>query len=161
MTFLPKSPTGQQEMVGMITKMADLDSETFDYSSSEAVDRFVQCATQALPFFSKSSKSTAFLEFLVMKVLPHYYELPELAGQDVQDQLCKLAAELAVNTDKLTQPANAASNVYDRLIDYMPLPPASEDGAMTDAPNLEFTKVGSLEQIYIRLAGKYSLILTD
>ena len=47
-------------------------------------------------------------------MLPHYYELPELAGQDVKDQLCKLAAELAVNTDKLTDPATAASNVYDR-----------------------------------------------
>ena len=68
MTFLPKSPTGQQEMVSMITKMADLDNEIFDYTSSEAVDRFIQCASQALPFFSKSSKSTAFLEFLVMKV---------------------------------------------------------------------------------------------
>ena len=49
-----------------------------------------------------------------LKVLPHYYELPDLAGQDVKDQLCKLAAELAVNTDKLTDPATAASNVYDR-----------------------------------------------
>ena len=29
-----------------------------------------------------------------------------------------------------------------RLIDYMPLPPATEDGAMTEVPNLEFTKVG-------------------
>ena len=68
MTFLPKSLAGQQEMVSMITKMADLDNEIFDYTSSEAVDRFIQCATQALPFFSKSSKSTSFLQFLVMKV---------------------------------------------------------------------------------------------
>ena len=51
---------------------------------------------------------------LVDQVLPHYYELPELAGQDVKDQLCKLAAELAVNTDKVPDPATAASNVYDR-----------------------------------------------
>ena len=44
----------------------------------------------------------------------------------VQDQVCKLAAELAVFMDKLSDPATAASNVFDRLIDYMPLAPASE-----------------------------------
>ena len=49
MTFLPKSTTGQNELVSMIIKMADLDQESeveFDYSSSEAVDRLIQCANQ-------------------------------------------------------------------------------------------------------------------
>ena len=49
MTFLPKSTTGQAELVNMITKMADLDQESevdFDYSSTEAVDRLIQCANQ-------------------------------------------------------------------------------------------------------------------
>ena len=34
-----------------------------------------------------------------------------------------------------------ASNVFDKLIDYMPLPPASEDGSLTEVPSIEFTKV--------------------
>ena len=59
----------------------------------------------------------------------------------VQDQVCKLAAELAVFMDKLSDPATAASNVFDRLIDYMPLAPASEDGSLTEVPSIEFTKV--------------------
>ena len=50
MTFLPKSTTGQAELVNMITKMADLDQESetvdFDYSSTETVDRLIQCANQ-------------------------------------------------------------------------------------------------------------------
>ena len=49
MTFLPKSTTGQNELVSMITKMADLDQESeveFDYTSTEAVDRLIQCANQ-------------------------------------------------------------------------------------------------------------------
>lgn len=149
MTFLPKSTTGQNELVSMITKMADLDRESeveFDYSSTEAVDRLIQCANQALPYFSASVKSTRFMEQIVMKVLPHYYLLPELTGQEVsvQDQVCKLAAELAVFMDKLGDPATAASNVFDRLIDYMPLPPASEDGSLTEVPSIEFTKVECL-----------------
>ena len=146
MTFLPKSPTGQNELVSMITKMADLDQETeaeFDYTSTEAVDRLIQCANQALPYFSATVKSTKFMEQIVMKLLPNYYLLPELAGQEVsvQDQVCKLAAELAVFMDKLADPVTAASNVFDRLIDYMPLPPASEDGSLTEVPSIEFTKV--------------------
>ena len=69
--------------------------------------------SQALPYFSATVKSTRFMEQIVMKVLPHYYLLPELTGQEVsvQDQVCKLAAELAVFMDKLCDPATAASNV--------------------------------------------------
>jgi len=149
MTFLPKSTTGKAELVTMISKMADLGEDyeaEFDYTSTEALDRLIQCANQALPYFSTAVKSTKFMEQIVMKVLPHYYELPELSGQDVsvQDQVCKLAAELALFMDKLSDPATAASNVFDRLIDYMPLPPVTEDGSMTEIPSIEFTKVECL-----------------
>lgn len=149
MTFLPKSTTGKAELVTMISKMADLGEDyeaEFDYTSTEALDRLIQCANQALPYFSTAVKSTKFMEQIVMKVLPHYYELPELSGQDVsvQDQVCKLAAELALFMDKLSDPATAASNVFDRLIDYMPLPPVTEDGSMTEVPSIEFTKVECL-----------------
>ena len=93
---------GQMEIVNMIKKMADLESdEEFDFTSTEALDRLLQCATHALPYFSKNNKSTLFLDFIVMKVLPHYYELPDMSGVDVKDQLCKLAAELAVNVDTI------------------------------------------------------------
>ena len=51
-----------------------------------------------------------------------------------------MAAELAVNTTELPDASTAASNW---LIDYMPLPPVTEDGALAEVPNLEFTKVSS------------------
>ena len=68
--------------------------------------------------------------------------LLDIFQASVQDQVCKLAAELAVFMDKLSDPSAAASNVFDRLIDYMPLPPATEDGSLTEVPSIEFTKVG-------------------
>ena len=40
----------------------------------------------------------------------------------------------------------AAKNVFDRLIDYMPLPPATEDGSLVEVPNLEFTKVELIQK---------------
>ena len=53
MTFLPKTVVGQQEIVKMITKMADLQAD-FDFSSSEALDRLLQCASEAAPYFSST-----------------------------------------------------------------------------------------------------------
>jgi len=145
LTFLPKSSQGQMEIVSMIRSMAALDTEQeLDCSSSEAMDRLLQCATHALPYFSNQVKSTEWCEYLMVRVLPQYYLLPELAGEDVRNQLCKLTAELAAHLGQLKDPGTAAKNVFDRLIDYMPLPPATEDGSLAEVPNLEFTKVESL-----------------
>ena len=52
-----------------------------------------------MPYFSASVKSTRFLEAVVMKLLPHYYELPELSGADVQDQLCKVTRNTVLGAD--------------------------------------------------------------
>ena len=62
---------------------------------------------------------------------------------NLRNQLCKLTAELAVHIGGMKDPMTAAKNVFDRLIDYMPLPPATEDGSLAEVPNLEFTKVES------------------
>ena len=86
-------------------------------------------------------KSTLYLEYLLVKVLPQYYLLPDLPGMDVKDKLVQLTAELAVHTGNLKEPETAAKNLFDRLIDYLPLPPMSEDGVLHEAPTLEFTKV--------------------
>ena len=68
----------------------------------ELTDRLLQCATHVLPYFSNQVlsiisllgktfmlemfqvKSTAFCEYLVVKVLPHYYQLPDLPGLDTR-----------------------------------------------------------------------------
>ena len=88
--------------------------------------------------------STAFAEYLISKVLPHYYLLSEIPGTDTKyvslrhylnhflfklkipsplprTALCKLTAEMCLHLGKLNNPGEAAKNVFDRLIDYMPL----------------------------------------
>ena len=117
-------------------------------------------------------KSTEWCEYLMVRVLPQYYLLPELAGEDVRNQLCKLTAELAAHLGQLKvcqsyiycltllrfadpqDPGTAAKNVFDRLIDYMPLPPATEDGSLAEVPNLEFTKV----QCKVERSNEYSRV---
>ena len=142
--------------------MAELDqTKEFDYTSVELTDRLLQCAQQALPYFSTQVKSTSFCEYLCGRVLPHYYQLPDLPGIDTRAQLVKLLAELTTTIGSLEEPKVvfgchevlgvlfivlhgyqvAAKNVFDRLIDYMPLPPIDADGSLAEVPDLEFTKV--------------------
>jgi len=144
-TSLPSTVAGQLEIVNMIMGMAELDADAdFDYSSVELTDRLLQCAQQCLPFFSAAVKSTSFCEYICAKVLPHYHLLQDLPDIDTKSQLLKLMAEMTANVGGLTQPTLCAKNVFERLIDYMPLPPVEEDGSVADAPALEFTKVECL-----------------
>ena len=61
----------------------------------------------------------------------------------------------------LGEPATAAANVFSRLIDYMPLPPLTEDGALAEAPSLEFTKVrlqtGIIDNVSVLSSNNYLL----
>lgn len=163
MTYLPKSTAGQTEIATMVTTMANLDmAKDFDYSSPEATDRLLQCATHALPYFSKAVPSTAFAEYLISKVLPHYYLLSDIPGADTKTLLCKLTAELCLHLGPLAQPGEAARNVFDRLIDYMPLPPLAEDGSVTaEVPSLEFTKVECLMYAFHRICRQATTFLTE
>jgi len=162
LTKLPSSVAGQLEMANMVMSMAELDTtKEFDYTSQELTDRLLQCAQHALPFFSTSVKSTSFCEYLCSHVLPHYYQLPDLPGVDTRAQLCKLLAELSTTIGSLNQPKNCAKNVFERLIDYMPLPPILEDGSLSEVPDLEFTKVECLMYTFHGVARQAPEFLTE
>jgi hypothetical protein len=144
-TGLPKTFSGQLEIVNMIMGMAELDKTAeFDYTSVELTDRLLQCAQHCLPFFSTGVKSTQFCEYLCVKVLPHYHQLQDLPDIDTRSQLIKILAELTANIGGLEDATTCAKNVFERLIDYMPLPPLEEDGSLTEPPAIEFTKVECL-----------------
>jgi len=146
-TDLPKTVAGQIEIVNMIMSMAELDKTAdFDYTSVELTDRLLQCAQHCLPFFSNQVKSTAFCEYIFLKVLPHYHQLPDLPEMDTRAQLIKILAELTASLGGLEESIvpTVSKNVFERLIDYMPLPPVDEDGTLAETPNLEFTKVECL-----------------
>lgn len=162
LTKLPSTVSGQLEMANMVISMAELDqTKEFDYTSQELTDRLLQCAQQALPYFSTQVKSTSFCEYLCTHVLPHYYQLPDLPGVDTRAQLCKLLAELTTTIGSLNDPELAAKNVFERLIDYMPLPPIDADGSITDVPDLEFTKVECLMYTFHGVGRQAEKFLTD
>ena len=95
-------------MPGTNSSRSYLKNLTVIFFSAEAMDRLLQCATHALPYFSASVSfffmisrilniwgpekywllakvpSTAFAEYLISKVLPHYYLLSEIPGTDTK-----------------------------------------------------------------------------
>ena len=92
-------------MPGTNSSRSYLQDFTVIFFSAEAMDRLLQCATHALPYFSASVSffmitrilkrtrkilttckvpSTAFAEYLISKVLPHYYLLSEIPGTDTK-----------------------------------------------------------------------------
>jgi len=144
-TNLPKTVAGQLEIVNMIMAMAELDKTAdFEYASADLTDRLLQCAQQCIPFFSAAVKSTPFCEYMCIKVLPHYHQLQDLPDIDTRGQLVKMLAELTIHIGGLEDASTCAKNVFERLIDYMPLPPAEEDGSLAETPAIEFTKVECL-----------------
>jgi len=162
LTKLPTTVSGQLEMANMVMSMAELDqTQEFDYTSQELTDRLLQCAQHALPFFSAQVKSSSFCEYLCSRVLPHYYQLPSLPGVDTRAQLCKLLAELTTTIGSLNEPKDAAKNVFERLIDYMPLPPIDADGSLADVPDLEFTKVECLMYTFHGVGRQAEEFLTE
>ena len=51
--------------------------------------------------------------------------------------------------------------MYDRLIDYLPLPPATEDWSLTEIPNLELTKVECLMFTFHQIARQADTFLSS
>ena len=91
---------------------------------------------------------------------------------------------MCLHLGKLTNPGEAAKNVFDRLIDYMPLvscyfkwqwpvyewynqpklssqPPVNEDGSVAPSPSLEFTKVEALMFAFHRICRQAPTFLTE
>ena len=116
------------------------------------MDRLLQCATHALPYFSASVRKQT--EYLVDATLHFRFprlrlpstwsarschtttsslKYPGLTPSNIclinikynrnfsRTALCKLTAEMCLHLGKLNNPGEAAKNVFDRLIDYMPL----------------------------------------
>ena len=50
-----------------------------------------------------------------------------------------LLAAMSSTSRSLVEPATMVVNVFSRLMDYIPPPPVTEDGALAEVPNMEST----------------------
>lgn len=140
-TKLSKTVTGHAELVAIATEQADLDADLGALANDdETVERFIQCASEALPYFSSQVESTQFIKFMCEKLLPLNVWNAIGAGEDqhtTQLRLLKVFAEMCAFCGSLDKPAENVEAIYSVLLEFMPLPPADAD--MNETPSFQFS----------------------
>ncbi|KAL4225441.1 Apoptosis inhibitor 5 [Mactra antiquata] len=153
---------GRQNLLEIVTEQAELD-QPFEVSDSDVVDRLMSCVKQAAPLFSKNVHSKVFVTYVCNNVLPGFSGLaaPE-EGVDIKLDMLKLLAEISefngFNQEDVQLPL---SNVFERLIEFMPLPPPEvETEADLSEPKLQFSYVECLMYTFHQFGRKYPDFLT-
>uniref|UniRef100_A0A336LLF0 CSON011073 protein n=1 Tax=Culicoides sonorensis TaxID=179676 RepID=A0A336LLF0_CULSO len=141
-TKLASTVSGHQELVKIAVEQAELDVELSGTlaAEDEVIERFIFCATEALPYLSNKVESTQFVKFMCDKLLPiSTWNLIGAADDQSQTQLrlLKVFAELCTCCGTLEKPEEAVKNIYTILQEYMPLPPLDTD--ITENPSFQFS----------------------
>lgn len=132
-TCLPKSVSGQSMIVELIAHSCQLDK--FDAGDEEAVDRFLACASSAIPYFSSQVKSTQFAEFMTSKVLPAL----SLLDSEVQNSMLKLLGEVCMFTGIQTNAKQATESLYKLVLESVP-----QQNEENNTDDLNFIQLESL-----------------
>lgn len=146
-TKLGKTITGHQELVKLCIEQADLDSELESDAAADddIVFCFLQCAGEALPYFSSQIETTPFVKFACEKFFPlSTWNLIGAADDQTQThlRLLKVFAELCSHCGSLEKPKEKIESIFKILLEFMPAPPADVD--LTDSPSILFSHVECL-----------------
>lgn len=140
-TKLSKTVTGHAELVAIAVEQADMEADLGTLASDdETVERFIQCASEAMPYFSSQVESTQFIKFMCEKLLPLNVWNLIGAGEEqhtTQLRLLKVFAEMCAFCGSLDKPTEKVEAIYNVLLEYMPLPPADAD--MNETPSFQFS----------------------
>jgi len=160
---------GRKQLVEIVEEQADLE-EAFDVSNPDALDRLMQCIKQANPFFSKNVSSAKFVSYIATQVLPVLDQVKPPANptegstsSDVTLEILKTLTELVVYCGDLEEPNKKVSVVFDKLIEYMPLPPEGENEGEQQMADLKlnFSYVECLMFTFHSLGKQSPSFLTD
>lgn len=143
-TKLGSSITGHAELVNLAKEQAelgaDIDAITIE---DEIVERFIQCASHAMPYFSNTIKSTDFVVFVCDKLLPlsTWNMISTALHQDqMQLRVLKVFAEMCPFSDLLQNAAPRLDAIYSVLREYMPLPELSRESDVSNStPSFQFS----------------------
>lgn len=146
-TKLGKTITGHQELVKLCVEQADLEAalESGTASDDDVVFCFLQCAGEAMSYFSSQIEATPFVKFACEKFFPlTTWPLIGAADDQIQTQLrlLKVFAELCSHCGPLEKPKEKIEAIFNVLLEFMPAPPLTVD--LTDGPSILFSHVECL-----------------
>jgi len=147
-TKLGKTITGHQELVKLCVEQADLDAELEGDSAADddIVFCYIQCASEAMPYFSSQIETTAFVKFACEKIFPlTTWHLIGAADDQTQThlRLLKVFAELCAHCGSLEKPKEKIEAVFNVLLEFLPTPPENVDLSI-EGPSILFSHVECL-----------------
>lgn len=154
---------GRQHLLEIVTDQAELD-HAFEATDSDCADRLMSCVKQAAPLFSKNVHSKVFVTYICNNVLPVLNQMASAdENVDCKLEMLKLLAEISeFNGYSQEEVQKPLRNVYERLTDYMPLPPpeVETDADLEEEPKLQFSYVECLMYTFHQLGRKFPELLT-
>ncbi|XP_014784073.1 apoptosis inhibitor 5 [Octopus bimaculoides] len=158
--------TGRQQLVDIIIMQAELDQK-FNPEDPDCADRLMQCVKQSLPLFSKNVHSKVFVSYICDHVILDLSNLINIDGNiNVQLEMLKLFAEISEFAGELDDVEEKVERIYEKLIEYMPLPPSEENDdtsgeSSSEEHKLQFSYVECLMFTFHQLGRKCPSFLSD
>jgi len=144
-----------QNLADLITEQAELDKE-FQAEEPESLNRLITCTRQAAPFFQRGASSEKYLDYIVSHVMPVFDSIPVPEdGENYKQEVLKLLADLSSYITE-DQSKEHVKEIFERLIEYMPLPPEVEDLESEEEKlaKLNFSYVECLMFAFHKIGGK-------
>uniref|UniRef100_A0A1B0DIE4 Uncharacterized protein n=1 Tax=Phlebotomus papatasi TaxID=29031 RepID=A0A1B0DIE4_PHLPP len=159
-TKLGKTITGHAELVSLAVEQAELGAEIDPVTlEDETIERFIQCATHALPYFSTQIESTPFVKFICDKLLPiNTWSVISAAEDQSQAHLriLKVFAEMCSHCGVLDNGPQRIEAIFTVLMEFLPPPPMDDTDVLSTSPSFQFSHVECL--LYaLHTLGKHGL----
>lgn len=174
--------SGRQQLIDIIADQMNLDKD-FNIDDSDDLNRVNQCIGTALNLCSKNVHGSKFLSFICKKFLPKLTAEMEnktegegengasaeqkksSSNGDLRLDILKKLADLSNFCGNGSAVADCLEIIFEKLKEYMPLPPAlEEDGETTTAakdPELHFSHVECLMFTFHMLGRNNAEFLTS
>ncbi|XP_055684855.1 apoptosis inhibitor 5 homolog [Lutzomyia longipalpis] len=147
-TKMGKTVTGHAELVNLAVEQAELGAEIDPVTlEDETIERFIQCATHALPYFSSQIESTPFIKFICDKLLPINTWSVISAAEDqsqVHLRILKVFAEMCTHCGALDDGPQRIEAIFTVLMEFLPLPPMDDTDVLSVSPSFQFSHVECL-----------------
>ncbi|XP_055307589.1 apoptosis inhibitor 5 homolog [Sitodiplosis mosellana] len=133
-TKLGTTPEGKSELVALAVQQAHLNDEKEPVIiKNEDVERFILCATHALPYFSATIESTPFIKYACEKLFPlHKWRQIGVQDSDRDAQhlrVLKIVAEISDFCGTLDAPNEKIHAIFNVLREYMPISEGDENSS--------------------------------
>lgn len=125
---IAKTEIGQAMIVSVIKLNVNLEEE-FDPNDIDSLEKFLICTRYTVPMLSKCDTAFEYANYISLKMLPHLSEL-ESSENDLRvlQALAEMSSRInADNIPKLIGLDECQQAVFDKLLEYLPLPQNNND----------------------------------